>query len=126
MPLTIGLVLSGAIGLTVLAIGIRFLIAPRAAAAGYGIAVEPAGAAAAYLTVKGVRDATLGLLVLVLLATGQVVLLAWFLVITTVIPLGDTVIVLRNGGSRAVAFGVHFTTAGLMLGTAVLLLAAGG
>jgi hypothetical protein len=40
------------------------------------------------------------------------------------IPVADGVIVLRTGGPRAIAFGVHHATAAVMLTTAGLLLAA--
>jgi len=49
-------------------------------------------------------------------------LLGWFLVTATIIPLADAVIVLRHGGPKAIAFGVHGSTALLMLLTAGLLL----
>lgn len=39
------------------------------------------------------------------------------------VPLGDTLIVLRNGGTKAVAFGIHFATAVVILITAGLLFA---
>jgi len=39
------------------------------------------------------------------------------------VPLGDTLIVLRHGGTRATAFGIHFTTAVLVLLSAALLFA---
>ncbi|QKG24568.1 DUF4267 domain-containing protein [Actinomadura verrucosospora] len=39
-------------------------------------------------------------------------------------PLGDTIIVLRHGGTKAVAFGIHFATALAVLVSAVLLFAA--
>jgi Domain of unknown function (DUF4267) len=39
------------------------------------------------------------------------------------VPLGDTLIVLRHGGTRATAAGIHFTTAALVLLSAALLLA---
>jgi len=39
------------------------------------------------------------------------------------VPLGDTLIVLRHGGTRAIAFGIHLTTAVLVLLSAALLFA---
>ncbi|WP_373306593.1 DUF4267 domain-containing protein [Streptomyces mirabilis] len=38
-----------------------------------------------------------------------------------IVPLRDTLIVLRNRGSKAVAFGIHFATAVVMLISAELL-----
>jgi len=37
------------------------------------------------------------------------------------VPLGDTLIVLRHGGTRAVAFGIHFATAVVVLISVALL-----
>jgi hypothetical protein len=112
-------VLSLLIGLLLVWVGARFLLSPAAAAAGYGVPAEPGP----YLTIKGVRDGVYGLLVLVLLATGERHALGWFLLVATVAPLADAVIVLRNGGSAATAFGIHAVTAVVMVVTAVLLLA---
>jgi len=61
--------LSGLLGLGIIAIGVRFLLAPRAAAA-YGVAInEDAGA---YLSAKGVRDIVSGLVVFLLIATADI------------------------------------------------------
>jgi len=37
------------------------------------------------------------------------------------VPLGDTLMVLRHGGTRAVAFGIHFATAVVVLISVALL-----
>ena len=42
----------------------------------------------------------------------------------TLIPIGDSVIVIRHHGSKATAYGVHGATAAVMLATAGLLLGA--
>ncbi|ROQ36573.1 uncharacterized protein DUF4267 [Frondihabitans sp. PhB188] len=115
----IAIVISLAIG----AIGVRFLVAPRVAAAGYGVAARQAGDPA-YFSVKGVRDTCIGILGLVLVLTGQTHALGLFMLVFTLIPVADAVIVLRNGGTRATAFGIHVSTAVLVLADAVLLLIA--
>jgi hypothetical protein len=101
-------------------IGARFLLAPATAAAGYGVPAQPN----AYLSVKGVRDITYGLVGLALLAFVGAEAEAWFMLAVALAPLGDAVIVLRNGGSKATAFGVHFATAIVVLVSAALLFAA--
>ncbi|BBA98535.1 putative membrane protein [Actinacidiphila reveromycinica] len=106
----------------VLFIGGRFLLQPQAAAAGYGVPARPDGDPA-YLTIKGLRDGTYGVLGLVLLILVGAHAEAWFLLVAAVMPFGDTLIVLRHGGTRAVAFGVHFATAVLLLVAAGLLFA---
>ncbi len=110
------------LSLFILFIGARFLLAPRAAAAGYGVPARENGDPA-YLTVKGVRDGTFGIVGLALLAFAGAQAEAWFMLAVAVAPLGDTLIVLRNGGSRATAFGIHFATAVVLLVSAALLFA---
>ncbi|MFJ6559702.1 DUF4267 domain-containing protein [Streptomyces sp. NPDC091412] len=104
-------------------LGYRFLFRPGPSAAGYGVPADPRGDSRAYLSVKGLRDGTFGLLGLVLLAFAGARAEAWFMVAVALVPLGDTLIVLRNGGTKAVAFGIHFATALVVLLSAALLFA---
>jgi hypothetical protein len=115
--------LAGLIAVGIVFIGARFLVAPRVAAAGYGVQADlgaPSGRA--YLSVKGVRDIASGLFVLILMAAGATQVLGWVMLAATVIPLADAAIVVGNGGPRSIAFGVHGVTAVVMLLTAGLLL----
>ncbi|WP_250037846.1 DUF4267 domain-containing protein [Paractinoplanes maris] len=100
-------------------IGARFLLAPEPAATGYGVPARPN----AYLSVKGVRDLSYGLIGLALLAFAGASAAAWFMLVVALVPLGDTLIVLRNGGTKATAFGIHFATAVAVLLSAALLFA---
>ncbi|MER6540285.1 DUF4267 domain-containing protein [Streptomyces sp. 900105755] len=102
-------------------LGYRFLFQPGPAAAGYGVPADPAGDARAYLAVKGLRDGTFGVMGLALLVFAGAHAEAWFMLCVALVPLGDTVTVLRNGGARAVAFGIHFATAIVVLISAALL-----
>ncbi|ANP49643.1 hypothetical protein J2Z21_004874 [Streptomyces griseochromogenes] len=102
-------------------LGYRFLFQPASAAAGYGVPARPDGDAGAYLTVKGLKDGTFGVLGLVLLAFAGARAEALFMLCVALVPLGDTLIVLRNGGTKAVAFGIHFATAIVVLIGAALL-----
>ncbi|WFF09927.1 DUF4267 domain-containing protein [Micromonospora sp. WMMD1076] len=77
----------------------------------------------AYLTVKGLRDLTYGLVGLALIAFTSTDAVAWFMLVVALAPLGDTLVVLRHGGSRATAFGIHFATAVVVLLDAALLFA---
>ncbi|MFC8799789.1 DUF4267 domain-containing protein [Promicromonospora sp. NPDC057138] len=113
--------LAAVLNLFVVYIGVNFLLRPYVAAAGYGV---PAMKDHAYLMIKGSRDATLGVIGLVLLVLAGAHAEAWFMLTATLIPFGDAVIVLRHGGTKAVAFGVHFATAVVMLVSAGLLFAA--
>lgn len=101
----------------IILVGVRFLVVPHAAAAAYGVPAKEDGDAA-YLSVKGVRDLSYGILGLALLAFSDAHAAAWFMLIVTIAPLSDTL-----GGTRAVAFGIHFATAVVMLIDTALLFA---
>jgi hypothetical protein len=104
-------------------IGGRFLLVPGTAAAGYGVPAKPDGDAGAYLSIKGLRDLSYGVLGLALIAFADARAVGLFMLVVALNPLGDTLIVLRNGGTKAVAFGIHFATAVVVLLNAALLLA---
>ncbi|MFI6928208.1 DUF4267 domain-containing protein [Nonomuraea spiralis] len=122
MLTTIAYGLAIALNLLVILIGARFLLVPRLAATGYGVPAKQDGDGA-YLIIKGLRDGTYGLLGLALLVFVGAQAEAWFMLVVALLPLGDTLIVLRNGGTKAVAFGVHFATAVALLVNAALLFA---
>ncbi|MBV9052337.1 MAG: DUF4267 domain-containing protein [Hyphomicrobiales bacterium] len=112
---TVGLYLSGVIAIAIIFVGCRFLLAPSTAAAAYGV---PAGAepnSRAYLFAKGIRDIASGLFAAILIAYGSAHILGWFMLAATLIPIADALIVLRQGGSRTIAYGVHGSTAVAML-----------
>jgi Domain of unknown function (DUF4267) len=120
----IGYALSGMLGLGITAVGTRFLVSPAKAAAGYGISVgQEVSAADPYLSAKGVRDVASGLMTFVLIAAREPRALAGFILAASAIPVGDAVIVLRRGGRKSTAYGVHGTTAVAMVATAAILLA---
>ncbi|MZD06493.1 DUF4267 domain-containing protein [Streptomyces sp. SID5785] len=119
-PLAYGLAV--VLDLLVVFIGLRFLFQPRPAAAAYGVPAAENGDAA-YLTVKGLRDLVSGLLGLALLAFAGADAAAWFMLVIALTPLGDTLIVLRHGGTKAAAFGIHGATAVIVLVSAGLLFA---
>ena len=130
MSVIIASVVAGLIGVAILFIGARFLLAPQAAAAGYGVPVEPrlaqAPAASPYpwLYVKGVRDIASGVFIAILLVNRTPHLLGAFMAAASLIPLGDMVIVLSSGGTRAAAFGIHGATALVILAASAALLMA--
>jgi hypothetical protein len=106
----------------IIVVGVRFLAVPQAAAAGYGVPAKVDGDSA-YLTIKGLRDSSYGILGLALLAFAGAQAEAWFMLVVALAPLGDTLIVLRHGGTKAAAFGIHFATAVIVLLNAALLFA---
>ena len=102
-------------------LGYRFLFQPASAAAGYGVPARPDGDAGAYLSIQGLRDGTFGVVGLALLFSVGARAEAWFMLAVAIVPLFDTLIVLRHGGTKAVAFGIHFATAVVVLISAALL-----
>ncbi len=122
MAITIGYWLAGLIALSIIVIGGRFAFAPYAAAAGYGVAVTAQPSWEAYLSVKAARDIVSGLITALLILNHSPHLLGWFVLVATIIPAADAAIVLRHGGTRAIAFGIHGATAVIMIVTAALLL----
>ena len=123
MTLTkIGDGISGLVGAGIIFIGARFLVAPRAAAAGYGITTKQDGEPTdPYFAAKGVRDIASGIAVFVLLAAGTPRILGGYMAAASIIPVGDGINVLRNNGPKATAYGVHGATAAVMLATAAVL-----
>jgi len=120
---TIGYTLAGLIAAGIIFIGARFIVAPRVAAAGYGVQPDLGQpSVGAYLSVKGVRDIASGLFVFILMVAGASHLVGWVILAATIIPLADATIVLRDGGSKSIAWGVHGVTAAVMLITSALLL----
>ena len=130
MLTTAASIASGAIGAGIIFLGARFVVAPHVAAAGYGVPVAAAADQSPghdpypWLYVKGVRDIASGIFVFILLANRATHLLGAFMAAATLIPVGDAVIVLRGGGSRAAAFGIHGVTAAIMLAASAALLIA--
>ncbi|MFJ1708249.1 DUF4267 domain-containing protein [Kitasatospora sp. NPDC088346] len=107
-------------GVGIIAVGIRFLLAPEAGAAGFGV-TPPTGDALGYLDVKGVRDIVSGLVVLIPLALGLRRALGWTMLAAALTPATDAAVVLTHGGTAAVAFGIHGATAAALLFAAGLL-----
>jgi hypothetical protein len=120
---SIAYTLAGLLAAGIIFIGARFIVAPRVAAAGYGVQQDLAQpSAGAYLRVKGIRDIATGLFVFILMAAGATHLVGWVMLAATIVPIADAAIVLGNGGSKSIAFGVHGVTAIVMLITSALLL----
>ena len=113
-------VLTGLLSAALIVMGVRAFTAPRSAA-GFGIPGTPGDDPAfwPWLRVKGLREIACGGFAFVLIFAGTPALLAAYVVILAAIPLGDAVLVLRSGGPKAIAYGVHAATAAVMLVTGV-------
>ena len=122
---TATVILAAVLGVAVIAMGASFLIAPVATAKGFGLPKWPDATLAAWLNVKGVRDLVMGVAVLVMLVTSGPHATGWYLLVSAMVAVGDAVIVLRHGGSKALAWGMHFGTAVVVAAVAAVLLLAG-
>jgi hypothetical protein len=118
-------VVAAVLVVAVAVMGLVYLVAPVASARGFGLPAWPDGPLAAWLNIKGVRDVAVGAGGLVMLAAGGPRVMAWFLLVGALIPIGDAVIVLRYRGSRLLALAMHGATAAVVVALAVALLLAG-
>ena len=103
-------------------IGARFLVAPHAAAEAFGVPADGTRTLA-YLWAKGTRDIVSGLLVIALLwiGVGRRVLAA-FIGVAALIPIGDCInVYVSVGASNPMALAIHGGTAIFMLILAVFL-----
>ena len=121
---TIGLTITAISGLAIAAIGILYLVRPRAIAATFGLSVIPSEQATPWLRLKGVRDLAIGVVAGVLLLTAPPTVIGWILLAFALIPLGDAATVLASQGKPGAAWGIHGTTCVFMLLGGVLLVAA--
>jgi Domain of unknown function (DUF4267) len=102
----------------IIAIGIRFLLTPRRATVAFGV---PADSLRALTEIKGVRDIASGVVLLVVWAASDRTTLGWALIAAALTPIGDAVIVVRNGGKPSTALGIHGLTAALLLAAGLVL-----
>jgi hypothetical protein len=102
----------------IVAIGARFLLAPRQAMLGYGVAPENLRA---LTEIKGVRDITSGVIMFVVWAAAGRTALGWALIAVTITPIADALIVRTNGGKLSTALGIHGITATLLLAAGLVL-----
>ena len=121
----IGSALAGLLALATILMGLRYLVDPSPAAAGFGIprARDAAAPDHAWLAVKAARDIAIGVAFAALLIDGAHRQLGYLMLAAATIPIADGTIVLRSGGPKATAFGVHWATAAVMLIVAALLIA---
>lgn len=102
----------------IVVLGVRFLLVPERATLDYGARADDLRALTA---IKGVRDITSGVVLLVVWAAGGTTVLGWALLAAALTPIADAAIVLTRGGRRATAFGVHGATAALLIAAALVL-----
>lgn len=115
-----GVVISWVVAIGIIGIGIAYAAKSETNATGFGLPQLPQREARGWWQVKGVRDIVSGVLVIVAIATARVDLW-WLLLVLSLIPLGDAIVVLTNGGRKSAAFGIHGATAAAMIIAALLL-----
>ena len=121
----IGSALAGLLALATILMGSRYLLDPTPAAAGFGIPSVHGTTAPdrAWLAVKAARDIAIGIAFTALLIDGAHRQLGYLMLAAATVPIADGTIVLRSGGPKATAFGIHWATAAVMLTIAALLIA---
>jgi hypothetical protein len=118
---SIAVALLAAVG--IIAIGIMYLLNPRAATQSFGLPLPEKGENITWwLRLKGVRDIVSGLIVLAAMAWGGARMLGIALLIEALIPLSDMSLILAARGSPSRAFGIHGLTAALMILAAIPLI----
>ena len=113
--------LSLLLGLGMVFIGLRFLLAPRAGAEGFGVFLPPADVHYAFHYAKGIRDMFSGLLLVAFAGLGYDRPLAWVALLGALIPCVDLAVV-RAQPTASLAFELpHIMAISLLLGLAVSL-----
>jgi cytochrome c biogenesis protein CcdA len=102
----------------IIVLGARFLLRPRQATLDFGIAADNLRG---LTEIKGARDITSGVVLLVVWASTGHPTLGWVLVAAAITPAADALIVLTNGGQLARALGVHGLTAALLVAAGLVL-----
>jgi len=112
------LVVALIVSVGIIGVGVRFLLQPRQATLGYGVAVDNVRA---LTEIKGGRDIAFGAVMLAVWAAGGRQTLGWALFAAALAPTADAIIVLSNGGKLATALGVHALTAAFMVAAGLIL-----
>ncbi|MFI6940440.1 DUF4267 domain-containing protein [Streptomyces sp. NPDC050418] len=110
------------ITLFVLYLGLSFILFPAASTPGVGLPTWPEGDGGGFLVMKGIREFSMGLVLVALWLTRHRRALGWVLLMEAVAPFGDMINVLTHHGSAAAAFGIHGLTAALIAATGALVL----
>lgn len=107
--------LSLLIGLGMIFLGLRFLLAPRLGAEGFGVFLPATDTHYAFHYAKGIRDIFSGLLLVVFASLGYDRPLAWVLLLGALIPCVDAAIVLSQPTASLTLAMPHSVAIGLLL-----------
>ncbi len=115
--------LAGLIAVAVIMIGCSYLVSPDRVSGSFGLKPPASDAdTRAWLRLKGLRDVTLGLLVLTMMLAADRRLVGIALLVAAIVPFGDMSIILGSGGSKSKAFSVHGATCAVILVVGLLLI----
>ncbi|OUJ72727.1 DUF4267 domain-containing protein [Hymenobacter crusticola] len=109
------------LGLGMVFIGLRFLLAPRAGAEGFGVFLPPTDTQYAFHYAKGIRDVFSGLLLVAFSAFGYDRPLAWVMLLGALIPCVDLAIVRAQPTASLALELPHLLAIGLLLSGAASL-----
>lgn len=118
----VGAALALVVSIGIIYIGICYIIAPKAASAGFGFRSEITEEVAPWQHIKGPRDIVSGLVVLAMLILFGPAAAAVILFVEALVPIGDGLTIVRHHGRLRAAIGIHFATAAGMVLAACLLL----
>jgi hypothetical protein len=110
--------LSMLLGLGMVFIGLRFLLAPRAGAEGFGVFLPPTDTQYAFHYAKGIRDVFSGLLLALFAGLGYDRPLAWVTLLGTLIPCVDLTVVRAQSTATLALQMPHVLAIVLLLGLA--------
>jgi hypothetical protein len=102
----------------IIVLGSRFFLTPDRAISDFGVTADNSRALAA---VKGIRDITSGVVILVVWAVADREALGWVFVTAALTPIGDAVVVLVNRGPLSKVIGVHGITAAVIVAAGLVL-----
>ena len=104
------------VAVAIILIGGLYVSRPRAATKSFGLPLPEDGPKITWwLRLKGVRDIAAGLNVLAMMVWGGSHMVGVILLVASLIPIGDMLVVLGGKGSAMRAFGMHGLTALLMI-----------
>lgn len=121
---TAGLLIAALAGIAIATIGVLYLVRPRAVATAFGLPALPEEDATPWLRLKGIRDLTTGIVAAILLLLAPPPVIGWILLAFAIIPIGDAATVLAARGDAKAAWGIHGSTAAIMIVGSILLLSA--
>lgn len=123
MLTTTATVVAGLLSAALILMGARAFTTPQVSS-GFGIPDTPAHDPTfwPWLRVKGLREIAPGVFTFVLMFAATAPVLGWYMLVLAAIPAGDAMVVLRSGGPKATAYGIHGATAVVMLATSIGLL----